>query len=199
MGHKVDTALERSVRALTERDERLAHDVIEGDKDINALFGRIEHDALELLATQGPMAGDLRHILAVSAIATDLERIGDHAKHIAGVTVEVHDAACGESLVDIERMTDLSRELLLAVLKTVPVRDERAARAVADRDREIDALYDRVARRIVNKMMDDPESIPTLERVLLIAKRLERVGDHVTNIGERIVFLTTGEVVELNP
>jgi phosphate transport system protein len=198
MADVVGGAIEKAVRALTDRDPELAHEVVGGDEKINNRYARIERETLELIATQQPMATDLREILAISAIATDLERIGDYAKGIATVTLRVLDEPPLKPLVDIPRMADIVRELLAAEVGAFVKSDPNEARRVAERDDEVDALYDQIYRELVTYMMDDPRTINRASRLLWVAKSLERIGDHVTNIGERVVFVTTGELVELN-
>lgn len=197
LGDMVSGALERAVQALMARDGALAHEVRADDEKINDLYARIERASMQLIATQQPMAGDLREIMAVFAIATDLERMGDYAKGIAGTALRVLDEP--PVLVnEIPRMAELVREILTAELQAFVMRDADEARKVARRDDEVDALYEQVYRRLIQVMTEDPQAVERASRLLWVAKSLERAADHVTNIGERIVFLATGEVVELN-
>jgi phosphate transport system protein len=197
LGDMVSGALERSVQALMARDGTLAHEVRADDERINDLYARIERASMQLIATQQPMAGDLREIMAVFAIATDLERMGDYAKGIAGVALRVLDEP-PVVVNEIPRMAELVREILTAELQAFVMRDADEARTVARRDDEVDALYEQVYRRLIQVMTEDPQAVERASRLLWVAKSLERAADHVTNIGERIVFLATGEVVELN-
>lgn len=197
LGDLVSGALERSVESLMTRNGGLAQEVRADDERINDLYARIERAAMQLIATQQPMAGDLREIMAVFAIATDLERMGDYAKGIAGATLRVLDEA-PVVVNEIPRMAELVREILTAELQAFVLRDADEARRVARRDDEVDALYEQVYRRLIQVMTEDPQAVERASRLLWVAKSLERAADHVTNIGERIVFLATGEVVELN-
>jgi phosphate transport system protein len=198
MADIVGQSVERAVRALTDHDPDLAHEVIEGDERINDLYERIERETMELIATQQPMAIDLREILAISAVATDLERIGDYAKGIATIALRILDEPPLKPLVDIPRMSNIARQLLADEVGAFVHRDADAARRTAARDDDLDQLYDQVYRELITYMMDDPGTINRASRLLWVAKSLERIGDHITNIGERVVFVTTGELIELN-
>ena len=198
MADVVSHAIERSIQALEARDPELAREVIDGDERINDLYTRVERETLELIATQQPLATDLREILAIGAIATDLERIGDHAKGIAVVALRAMNEPPFWPVVEIPRMADLVRELLAEELTTFVQRDEAGARRVAARDDEVDGLYSQVYDRLIAAMTEDRTLISRASRLMWVAKSLERIGDHVTNIGERVVFLKTGELVELN-
>jgi phosphate transport system protein len=198
MADLVRTAIDNAVRALREHDHALAERVIDDDEPINDLFVRIEREIQEVIATQHPMAKDLREVLAIFAIATDLERIGDYAKGIARVTTRSEAPFAPGPLVHIDQMRELVRELLATEMDSFIRRDPDAARAAAARDDEIDRLYLRVYEETVEHMSTDRAAIKTGEHLLWAAKGLERCGDHVTNIGERVVFLITGQYVELN-
>jgi phosphate transport system protein len=193
----VGNALERSVTAWSERDAALAMEVQTNDERINDLYARVERETLQLIATQQPMAGDLREIMAVYAIATDLERIGDYAKGIATIALRVLNEPPVPA-TEIQQMVVLVRQLLDHELDAFMRRDPDAARRAAARDDEIDGLYSQVYRRLIRLMTEDPACVERASRVMWAAKSLERAADHVTNIGERVVFLATGEVVELN-
>lgn len=191
-------ALVTAVAALVGRDEAAAKEVIAGDERLNALWTDLERAGLTLIATQSPMAVDLREIVAITHIATDLERVGDHAKSIAQAAVAlVGEPSLGVD-VAVERMAELANELLRAELDAFIRRDGELARQVALRDNEIDQLYHRLYRDLIERMANDPSCIDRAQRLLSVAKSLERIGDHVTNIGEYVVFLTTGRLVELN-
>lgn len=191
-------ALMSAVAALVRRDEAAARDVVSGDERLNALWTDLERAGLTLIATQSPMAVDLREIVAITHIATDLERVGDHAKSIALAAVAlVAEPPLGMN-VGIERMAELANELLRAELDAFIRRDGELARRTALRDTEIDLLYHRMYRDLLERMASDPACIDRAQRLLSVAKSLERVGDHVTNIGEYVVFLTTGRLEELN-
>ena len=198
MADLVGRAVRQAVRALALRQPDLAHEVLSGDERINQLWSKIERQTLEVIATQQPMATDLRVILGAVAISTDLERMGDHAKGIAGIALKVmHDGRMSLPVL-IQQMADLVCSLLAAQVEAYITTNDIAARAVASRDSELDLLYEQVYRQLIDGMTGDPETVPSGERLLWVAKSLERMGDHITNIGERIVFIRTGEIVELN-
>lgn len=198
MADLVGRAVRQAVRALALRQPDLAHEVLSGDDRINHLWAKIERQTLEVIATQQPMATDLRVILGAVAISTDLERMGDHAKGIAGIALKVmHDGRMNMPVL-IQQMADLVCALLAGQVEAYINTDATAARAVALRDGELDTLYEQVYRQLIEGMTRDPETIPSGERLLWVAKSLERMGDHITNIGERIVFIRTGEIIELN-
>lgn len=198
MSDLVGRAVSGSVDALVDHDADRAQAIVDGDERVNAMWVEIEQGVMTVIATQQPMAGDLREVLAITGIAIDLERVGDHAKRIASVAVEQASQAPMPQDVTLQRMAGLAEELLRLELDAFVRRDSELAREVAARDRQIDDLYDQVYAQIVERMTREPETIGRGQRLLSVAKSLERVGDHVTNIGERVVFLTTGELVELN-
>ena len=198
MADRVGSLIERSVRALLQMNNAAASDVVDTDDKINDLFVRIEKQALEIIATQQPLATDLREILAILAIATDLERIADHAKGIGKITQRIDRLPESNALVHIDQMNALVRELLAQEMDAFVERNPQTAREVASRDDEVDKLYWVIYEEILDDMSLERSSIKEGERLLWVAKSLERCGDHVTNIGERVVFLTTGEHVELN-
>jgi phosphate transport system protein len=194
----VQRAIETAVRALVERDSRLAEEVIDGDEGTNERYVAIERETLELIATQQPLATDLREILAISAISTDLERIGDHAKGIGRIVLRMTAPPPNAPIAQIEQLSDLVRGLLAEELQAFVMRDPVEARRVAARDDEVDRLYEMLYERLLAAMVESPDLVVEYDRLLWVCKSLERCGDHATNIGERIVFLTTGELVELN-
>jgi phosphate transport system protein len=199
MGDAVSGQIEAAVRALDDLDAGQAQQVIASDELINTRYGDIERDVLELIATQQPMATDLREILAISAIATDLERIADHAKGMAKITLRLQGETSFKLDPVIYRMAELGRELLAAMLDAFVKRDADAAREIASRDDEVDALYEQAYHRLIDTVGTNPEAIELASRQLWVAKSLERVADHITNMGERVVFVVTSEIVELNP
>lgn len=199
MTNKVDGAIERAVRSLVERDAQLAEEVIQEDEAINQVQRGIDERCLVLIATQQPLASDLRVILAVSSIATELERMADHAKGIAELTIRLAPQPHLKPLIDIPRMAEKDRWLLRQQLEAFLARDAQRARALAKQDDELDALYDQIYRELLIFMMDDPRTITRATYLIWVSHNLERIGDRTTNIGERVVFMVTGEVEELNP
>jgi len=199
MGNLVDEAIGRAVQSLTERDAELAQEVIAEDRWVNQAMYELEEQTLVLIATQQPLAGDLRVLMSVASIATELERMGDYAKGIATIALRGMEQPLLKSLVDIPIMSEKARELLRGQLQAFIDRDVERARELARRDDEIDALFDRVYHEMITYMSEDPRMITRATHLIWVAHNLERIGDRTTNIGERVIFLVTGEVVELNP
>ncbi len=199
MADAVSGAIDSAVKALAKRDCAAAQQVVDEDEDINSHCGAIERAVMELIATQQPMATDLREILAISAISADLERIGDHAKGVATIALRLQCELPQTLDPVIPQMAEVAREMLVAMLDAFINRDRRAAREIAARDDELDNLYDIGYRKLIDTVIADRDAFESASRQLWVAKSLERIGDHITNIGERIVFVDTGEIVELNP
>ncbi len=199
MGYLVDQAIERSIQALADRDMVLAQQIIDDDRVINRAQRDIDEQCLVLIATQQPMASDLRIILAISSLATDLERMGDHAEGIAKITLMMADQPLLKPLIDIPRMAEKGRAMLQGQLEAFVQHDVEAARRLAEDDEIVDDLYDQIFRELLVFMMSDPHTIPRATYLLWVAHNLERIADRTTNIGERVIFLVTGQVEELNP
>jgi phosphate transport system protein len=198
LGAMVANAQKLAVEALADRNEELAREVIAGDQGINQAQRDIDEHCLFLIASQQPVARDLRTILAISAIATDLERMGDHAKGIATLTLRLADQPLLKPLIDVPRMAEIGRELLQGQLQAFIAGDVEVAKALAARDDEIDVLYEQVFRELLVIMMGDPRTITRATYLLWVAHNLERFSDRTTNIGERVIFLMTGRIAELN-
>ncbi len=198
MGRLVDRAIDLSVDALAKRDIHLSRRVIREDDDINQAQHDIEEHCLVLIATQQPLASDLRVIFAVASIATELERMADHAKGIGQVGVMMGPREPLKPLVDIPRMATKSRWLLERELAAFVNRDVELARSLGAEDDEVDRLYDQVFRELLIFMMEDPRTITRATYLLWVAKNLERIADRAINIGERVVFLVKGEIEEHN-
>ncbi len=197
MASMVDKAIARSIDALRTQDVSLAHAIIAGDKEINQLRWDVEEQALTVVATQGPMAKDLRMIAATMHIVTDLERMADHAAGIGKIVVNIADEPLLKPLVDIPRMSDLARGMLSDSIRAFIELDAVAARQVAGRDEDVDRLYEQVYRELLTYMMDDPQTINRATRLLWAAHNIERIADRVTNICERVLFTVTGDFEEL--
>jgi phosphate transport system protein len=198
MGQMVTDSIQRSIQALAQQDEELAGQVIAYDEEINAMQQEIDEKCLVLLATQQPMAGDLRAILAISNIAAELERIGDYAEGIGRLALKLSDRPLLKPLIDIPRMAELGRRMLSTALEAFARQDLASAETVGKADDEIDALYDQVYRELLVFMMEDPRTITQATYLLWVAHNLERIGDRTTNIAERVVFLNSGKIVDLN-
>jgi phosphate transport system protein len=198
MGDMVTGSISRSIEALARQDEALAEEVIDYDDEINAIQQEIDEKCLVLLATQQPMASDLRAILAISNIAAELERMGDYTEGIARLAIKLSDRPLLKPLIDIPRMAEGSREMLTAALQAFARQDVEAAEAVGKADDEIDALYDQIYRELLVFMMEDPRTITQATYLLWVAHNLERIADRTTNIAERVIFLNSGRIVDLN-
>ncbi|MGD9116117.1 MAG: phosphate signaling complex protein PhoU [Dehalococcoidia bacterium] len=197
MGSMAEKAILNSVKALKERDLETAQRIITEDMRINEKRFEIEERCVELIATQQPMASDLRAIVSMLSVASELERIGDHAEGIAKIVVMVGDEPPLKPLVDLPRMAEKTAEMLQRSLEAFVKRDAAAARKIAAEDDEVDELYDQVFRELLSFMAEDPKTITPATRLVWVAHNLERSADRVTNICERIVFLVTGKMEEI--
>jgi phosphate transport system protein len=198
MGSMTDKAIQSSLSCLQNRDLTLAHEVVEHDEDINSLRFEIEQACLALIATQQPTASDLRAVIAAMNIVMDLERMGDHASGIAKTVIRMGDRPLLKPLIDIPRMGQISREMLRNSLKAFVERDPISAKAIAQRDEEMDFLYKAIFNELVEIMASTPDSVERATYLLWTAHNLERIGDRVTNIAERVIFMSTGDIQELN-
>lgn len=198
LGAMANKAQEQAVRALSERNEELAKELIAQDQDINQAQRQIDEECLLLIASQQPVARDLRLIFSISAIASELERMADHAKGIAVLALRLADQPSLKPLIDVPRMAEIGRELLMGQLDAFMKGDVEAARRLAARDNEVDELNNQVFRELLVIMMTDPRTISRATYLLWVAHNLERFSDRTTNIGERVVFLQTNAIVELN-
>ncbi len=198
MGDLVDGVIRRSVEALQARSSTLAEAVINADNEIDALHLELEERCLRLMATQQPMAKDLRMIAAVWTMTIDLERIADHAEDIARITRRIAEEPLLKHLIDIPRMAELVREMLRDGFDAFIRRDTELADRMAVKDDEIDHLYSQVFRELLTYMIEDPRNIQRATHLLMVAQALERMGDHATNIAERVIYMVTGTLKELN-
>jgi len=197
MGSMAGKAILRSTDSLKNRDLVSARQIIEDDQKINNQRFKIEEKCIALIATQQPMAGDLRIIVAILNIITEIERIGDYAVGIARVTVLIGDEPPLKPLVDIPRMAEKTADMLRRTLDAFINRDAESARKISTEDDAVDALYDQVFRELLTFMAEDPRTITRATRLMWVAHNLERSADRVTNICERIVFICTGKMEEI--
>lgn len=193
-----EQAITRSIDALKNRDLELARQIIADDLKINEKRYNTEEKCLELMATQQPLASDLRTIVAVLHVIVDLERIADHAEGIAKIALMLGDEPPLKPYIDIPRMAEKGIEMLQASLEAFKDRDTERARAVCEMDEEVDALYEQVYRELLTYMLQDPKTIQRATYLTWVAHNLERIADRVTNICERVVFMATGRMEELN-
>jgi len=197
LGEMVENAITRSIDVLKRRDLKEAERLIEDDMRINEKRHEIEKMCINLIATQQPMASDLRRIIAALVISLELERIGDHAEGIAKITIMLGEEPPIKPLIDIPRMADKTKDMLRRSLKAFMEEDEEEARKICFEDDEVDMLYDQVFRELISFMIEDPRLITRATRLLWVAHNLERMADRVTNICERTVFTITGRLEEI--
>ncbi|KUK11566.1 MAG: Phosphate-specific transport system accessory protein PhoU [Clostridia bacterium 41_269] len=198
MGSMVADALDNAMTALKQRDMELAQRVIAEDDKIDALELEIEQKSLSLIALQQPMAGDLRFLGTALKIITDLERIGDNALSLAKVTINLGNQPFIKPLIDLPRMAEICQKMIRDNLQAFVNRDHELAVKTAELDHEIDHLYNQIFRELLVLMGEDPRNIRQSTYLLLAARHLERIGDHATNISEWIVYMVTGNRVDLN-
>ncbi|MDI3533905.1 MAG: phosphate transport system protein [Thermosediminibacterales bacterium] len=198
MGYLVEEAIDNSIRALTEHNTELAQKVIENDDLIDKMETDIEEKCIKLIATQQPLAGDLREIFTTLKIITDLERIADHAVDIAKVSIRLADQKYIKPLIDIPRMADLAREMVRDCLKAYMNKDVELANSICQKDDIIDGLYKQIFRELLVYMMEDPKTINQATQFLFVSRFLERIGDHTTNVCEWVIYNVTGKKTDLN-
>ena len=198
MGSLVETAIADSMQSLQERDQIQAQQVIDHDETINALRFKVEEACLTLIATQQPTASDLRDVIAAMSIVVEMERMADHASGIAKTVIRMGDEPPLKPLIDLPRMAQLAREMLRDGLDSFITRDVQKARIVATRDDEMDLLNRAIFDELVEIMAERPDGVERATYLLWCSHNLERIGDRVTNIVERVVFMTTGDMEDLN-
>ncbi|HJP72206.1 MAG TPA: phosphate signaling complex protein PhoU [Candidatus Limnocylindria bacterium] len=199
LGAKVEDALEQAGRALVERDPDLADGVRWDDRVVNELQRQINTDIATLIATQAPVARDARELLALYHASAELERMGDYAVNIAKLAQQLASEPETPILKQIPRMEQICREQLRAAMRALVDVSEERARAVCERDDEIDHLYNSVYEDALEIMTSQPNRARQATHMLFAAHHLERLGDRVTNIGEDVVYLATGQIEDLNP
>jgi len=198
LGSMAEKAILQSVDMLKRRDLEGSKRLIADDLKINQKRYSIESDCLIVIATQQPMASDLRNLAAILELAIELERIGDYGKGIARITVMMGDEPLIKPLVDIPRMADKACDMLHRALDAFIRRDVEMARAIPKEDDEVDDLYNRIYNDLIQIIINNPKTIDQATRLLWVAHNLERAGDRVTNICERVIFTVTGEMQEMD-
>ena len=198
LGAMAERAIGESVKTLQTRDIDHARAIIEADKHVNEKRYAIENEALTLIATQQPMAGDLRTLAAILEIASELERMADYAKGIANIAVMLGVEGLIKPLVDVPRMAAKACDMLHRSLEAFINQDVESARAIPKEDVEVDRLYEQIYRELVTYIMADPRVIEQANKLTWVAHNLERVADRVGNICERVVFSITGRGEELD-
>lgn len=198
LGKLVETAIGRAIQALKDRDLEASEQVIKDDDLIDDKRYELEERCIELIATQQPLAGDLRILITVLHIAVELERMGDYAEGIGKISLMMGDQPPLKPLIDIPRMTEKATAMLSDSLSSLVKRDANLAAKVRDSDDEVDALYDQIYRELLLMMIQDPKNIERATYLLWTAHDLERMADRATNIAERVIYLVTGHMSDLH-
>lgn len=198
MGTLVEESIFQAVTSLAKMDTELAQKVIDTDDIIDNMMISIEDGCLKLLALQQPMASDLRVIGTALKIVTDLERIGDHAVDIAKVTLWLSGETLVKPLIDIPKMSELARDMVRESLRSYVERNVERAESLAAKDDAVDALYRSIFTEIVELMNHEASHNRQLTHLLMVARYLERIADHATNIGEWVIYMVTGKRQDLN-
>lgn len=194
MGSMVEKGLLRAMDALKTRNLELAKQVIADDANVDHLRYDIEDKCIHLIATQQPMAVDLRTIVSMLSIVAELERIGDHAEGIAKIVILIGDEPPLKPLIDLPRMTEITVSMLHRALEAFINNDAESARKIAKEDDIVDELYNQVFRELISFMVEDPRTITRATRLIWVGHNLERSADRVTNICERVIFVATGKL-----
>jgi phosphate transport system protein len=196
MGGLAEAQLTRAVEALVRRNSELATQVVQDDKRIDALETDVGQMTVRMLALRQPMAQDLREVVAAIKIASDIERIGDYAKNIAKRAIVLSAVAPMKPAASIPRMSQLALQIIKDVLDAYIEKDAEGARAAWRRDEEVDEMYNSLFREMLTYMMEDPRNIGPCTHLLFIAKNIERIGDHATNVAEIVYFLVHGRSLD---
>jgi phosphate transport system protein len=192
MGGLAEAAIAAAIQALTRRDTNAARKIVEADRRIDELEGQAERQAVQIIALRAPMADDLREVVAALKIAGVIERIADYAKNIAKRVQVVEDAGEMKPLSLLPAMASIASEMVRNALDAFAARDPAKAASVCERDRALDDFYNSIFRTLLTFMMEDPHNITPATHLLFIAKNLERIGDHATNVAEMVYFAATG-------
>ena len=196
LGGETETALQKAMYALVERDTVTAREVLDGDDEIDRLELEIDRLCVDTIALRQPAARDLRFVISVAKITPILERIADHACNIARVAIELNDEPQLKPYVDLPRMAERASHMLRAALDAFTSGDGAAARLVIDRDDEIDELYNHIFRDLIEMMVTDPTTTTRAARLLFVTKHIERIGDYVTDICELTVYMTEAAFIK---
>jgi phosphate transport system protein len=197
LGSMAESALRESVEILKRRDHEAAKRLRKADHLINKQRFAIEDEVMTLIATQQPVAGDMRVLAAILEISTELERLGDYAKGIAKISLLIGDEPLIKPLIDIPIMADKACQMLSSALDAFARRDLELAKAIPARDKEVDRLYNQVYRELMGIIRADPGAIDQANHLLWAAHNLERTADRTLNICERVIYMVTGDLVEL--
>jgi phosphate transport system protein len=198
LGSMVEKAIQRSVEALRTRDRDLSNAVIADDAAINKKRYEIEEKCIHTIALQQPMAADLRVLVAILFIATELERMADHAEGIGRINLMLADEQLPPPINDIIEMGRMAGDMLRRSITAFVERDDAAARLICDEDDKIDALYDSSYHALIQQIIRTPSDVQTITYMIWTSHNLERIADRVTNICERVIFMVTGQLEEIN-
>lgn len=201
LASRVDKATTDAMESLRTRDMILARAVVDGDEEINRQRYEIEEAVISLIALQAPVASDLRELLSLLSIITDLERIGDHAEGIARIALFLRENPAAGSEPALWQMADKAQTMLRSAMSAFLNRDVELARLTCDLDDEVDELYDKIHRHLIQRLAGlphDAQEFDVFTHVLWCSHNLERIGDRATNICERAIFLVTGKLEEIN-
>jgi phosphate transport system protein len=198
LGSMVETAILDSVEALKKRDIKEAEKILAADRNINKKRFEIESQLMILIATQQPMAHDLRLLASSMEVISELERMGDYAKGIANINIRMGDEPLLKPLIDVPRMAQKDVDMLHRALTAFVEEDIESSKKIPMEDDEVDALYNQVYRELMTFVIADPKTMERANWLLWVAHNLERVADRVTNICERTIFIATGELVEID-
>ncbi len=198
LGSMVEKAILDSVDALKSRDIPRSKEIYANDKKINQKRFKIENDVMITIATQQPMAHDLRLLASLLDVAGELERMGDYAKGIAKINVVMGEQPLLKPLIDLPRMAEKTADMLHRSLTAFINENVETARKIPEEDDEVDALYKQIYRELITYVIQDPSAIERANWLLWAAHNMERVGDRVTNICERAIFIATGEMEEID-
>jgi phosphate transport system protein len=196
LGGETETALQRAMYALVERDTATAEQVLEGDDAIDQLEVEIDRLCVDTIALRQPAARDLRFVISVAKITPVLERIADHACNIARAAIDLNNEPQLKSYAELVRMAECAASMLRAALDAFTSGDAEAARRVIDRDDEVDEIYDRLFHDLINLMMSDTTTTTRAARLLFVAKHIERIADYVTDICELTVYMTEAAFIK---
>jgi len=197
-GSMVETSLRGSVKSLQHQNVDEAKIIYDADRQINKKHFDIEENVITLIATQQPMARDLRLLTAILEVTTELERMGDYAKGIARITVRIGQEELLPPMKHIPPMSEVCIDMLHRALQAFVERDAEAARSIPQEDDQVDNLFNIIYRDLMEQMISNPSSVDQANHLLWVAHNLERVADRVTNVCERIVFVVTGEMLEMD-
>ncbi|MGN7299261.1 phosphate signaling complex protein PhoU [Ferdinandcohnia sp. SAFN-114] len=192
------TAVEKSVQSLAHQDIKLAEQIIQDDQKINELEEQIDNIIIQLIAQQQPVASDLRAIIAGLKISSDIERIGDLAVNIAKSIIHIGDGPLIKPIVDIPKMAEKALDMLNNVIKAYIEKDINLAIQTAKADDEVDELYGKIIKELLELMPNNPNSINQITQLAFISRHFERVADHTTNMAEHIIYMVKAKKVDLN-